>query len=70
MLYDSKRTALVLYQVNICGMRALNFESNRYLVLSTLELMASCISMAGWEMQTARPGGSHEFLLLFLSAVL
>lgn len=38
-------------------------------VLSTLKLMASCISMAGWEMQAARPGGSQEFLcssLLFL----
>lgn len=35
-------------------MRALNFESQRYPLLSTLELMTSCISMAGWEMQAAR----------------
>lgn len=62
VLYDSNHIALVLCQVNIYGMRVLNFESNRYLLLSTLELMTSCISVASWEMQAARPGGSQESL--------
>ena len=62
VLYDSNHIALVLCQVNIYGMRALNFESNRSLLLSTPELMTSCISVAGWDTQAARPGGLQEFL--------
>lgn len=62
VLYVSNHIALVLCQVNIYGMRALNFESNRYLLLSTLELMTSCISVSGWETQAARPGSLQESL--------